>query len=163
MATMDVKQLSYSETRFDHSHFGPKYARLQQRLCVTYWELLTYTSAHKAAAAATATSPQPQSQHRHRHGHGTEVKDAVSRKQGRVRQRGRTITTSAPASLSRFSSLAPTSVTVDPAVRYARNYVTITNVHRLLQRASVNLRAVQLREMQLKRRLARIARSRLRV
>ena len=97
-ATMDVRQLGHSEKKYDHYQFGAKYGRLQQRLCVVYYELQDFASSQKSD------------------GDGGIVK--------------------LHSSLSAADYLL---TAVDPAVRYVRDYMVLTNVHRLLYSASRNI------------------------
>lgn len=157
-ATIDVRQLGYSEKKFDHFKFGPKYARLQQRLCVVYWELLQYVSAHTPSTTPSAKSPTPRSRpppiaDDASPGGVTESEAKVnsgtksgSRPPREPSQRKKQQPAGSPSSPARprlhlgFEAdylLA----TVDPAVRYVRDYMVLSNVHRLLYIASRNVHA----------------------
>lgn len=134
-ATIDVRQLGHSEKKFDHYQFGPRYARLQQRLCIVYWELLQYVTVHNASITPTNNGASPKA--------GGVAKSGVS-KGGSAKQNPAAASTAAKTSSGRFTA-SPVWLnfeadylltTVDPAVRYVRDYMVLSNVHRLLYLAS---------------------------
>jgi hypothetical protein len=135
-ATIDVRQLGHSEKKFDHYQFGPRYARLQQRLCIVYWELLQYVTVHNASITPTKGGASPKKA-------GGVAKSGVS-KGGAAKQKPAAASTAAKTSSGRFTA-SPVWLnfeadylltTVDPAVRYVRDYMVLSNVHRLLYLAS---------------------------